>query len=143
MSSQTDLDQGGTFRPRQNFALGPSIGAVSAPEAILRITAGGVSTVRLGTTLITVRGTPVTTVTIQLPAFKGTTSAAQGAVPGPFVPLQVTIIDETGNAGTTNIVILPAAGETISGGSSATINTDYGTLVLQPDPINGGSAIVS
>jgi hypothetical protein len=45
----------------------------------------------------------------------------------------VRIVDARGNASANPITVLPAPGETINGGPSALINTDYGVLDLQGD----------
>ena len=53
MPSQTDLDQGGTFRQWTKMYMGPSVGWVPVPvDAVLEITAGGTYTLARGTSLI-------------------------------------------------------------------------------------------
>ena len=139
MGSQTDLDQGGTYRPRTLQWLGPSIGGQPAYSAVLRVTAGGTTTVQLGNAVVVVSTTSA--VTLQLPVFKGNTTGGAGAVPGGYAfPETLTILD---TSGAPNVTILPGSGETISGLSTASLSTPNGAFVLQPDPINGGSTVVS
>jgi len=69
MGSQSDLDQGGTFRQYERYWMGPSVGWVTQPQqAVLPITAAGTIAVSRGTNLITlnVNGS----VTINLPSPK-------------------------------------------------------------------------
>ena len=50
MASQTDLDQGGSFRQYVRRFLGPSVGWVFSPDDnVLDVTAGGTTTAALGT----------------------------------------------------------------------------------------------
>lgn len=141
MPSQTDLDQGGTFRTRTRVWMGPSIGWVEAPNAILRVTSGGTTVVQQGVGIVTVNFNGA--VTIQLPVFKGSVAAGAIGQPGPYVNDTVTIIDTGGFATANNITILPGAGETIDGQPSYPISSNFGAVVLQPDPINGGSSVVT
>lgn len=140
MPSQTDLDQGGTFRTRTKVWMGPSIGWVEAPNAILRVTAGGTTVVQPGVGIVTVNFNGA--VTIQLPVFKGSAAGAI-AIPGPYVNDTVTIIDTGGFATNQPITILAGGTETIDGLASIQITSNFGAFVLQPDPINGGSSIVT
>lgn len=142
MPSLTDLDQGSTFRPMFRYWMGNTIGWVWVPAATVAVTTGGTTQLQLGVSQVHV-GSVGVAVTIQLPAFKGTTTATQGTVPGPFVPQPITITDSSGGAGTNTITIQPAAGETISGLPFVQITAPYGAVVLQPDPINGGCILVS
>jgi hypothetical protein len=136
MGSQTDLDQGGTFRPKQKLWMGPSIGWLDAPQAIVRITTGGTITLAIGAAIVTVNFNGA--VTIQLPQFKGNVSGGAGAVPGPYVPQTITIIDVGGFAGANPITINAGGSEFISGLASIQITSNNGGVVLQPDPVNGG-----
>ncbi len=55
MGSQSDLDQGGTFRQYERVWLGPSLGWQTIPqEAVLPITTTGAITISRGTNLITI-----------------------------------------------------------------------------------------
>src|SRR6267142_2465660 len=77
MTSQLDLDAGGTFRQTQRVFMGPSIGWVNAPiTSILPVTAAGTTVIQLGNTLITVNVNGA--VTLQLPKFKGNQAGAGG-----------------------------------------------------------------
>lgn len=135
-----DFDQGGTFRLKARVSLGPSIGWIDAPEAIIRVTGVGTTTIFLGTSVVTVNVNAA--VTIQLPAFKGSAAGAI-ALPGQFADTNVTVVDIGGFATANPITILPATGETISGQASYQITSNYGAIVLQPDPINGGCSVSS
>jgi hypothetical protein len=137
MASQTDFDQSGTTRFLQRRYLGPSLGWVDAPDAILRITTGGTTNVQLGNSVISVNfNGPVT---IQLPAFKNSNPAQ----PGLIRDMPIVIADVGGFAGANPITVASWPGETISSLSSTTIATPYGALVLMPDPVNGGCTVAS
>lgn len=137
MSSQLDLDQGGTFRQTQRIYFGPSIGFVDAPSTvILPITKVGTTQVLLGNTLVTINVNGL--VTVQLYAAKGSVAGAIGQ-PGTFNAVPVTIVDIGGFASVANpMTILPAAGELIDGQASIKIQTPYGAFVLQPNVTSGG-----
>src|SRR5438105_5026245 len=122
MGSQTDLDQGGTYRPYTQVWMGPSIGWINAPQAVLRVTAGGTTVVQLGNTIVTVNFNGA--VTIQLPKFK----ALNNALPGQLIDFPVTVIDTGGFAGANPITILPGAGELISGLASIQITSPFGAF---------------
>jgi hypothetical protein len=136
MASQTDLDQGGSFRQYVRRFLGPSVGWVNSPDDnVLDVTAGGTTTAALGTTLIKVNYNGA--VTIQLPsALSGPISA--GVLPGKFLELPMTIVDTGGFAASHNITILPFGSELIMGLASITISVAYGAYVLLPRPTAGG-----
>lgn len=140
MGSQSDLDQGGTFRQNQSTYLGPSIGWISTPvTAILRVSAAGTTNILNGTSLVlvSVNGS----VTIQLPLAKGNAAGA-GAVPGTYSANPIIVIDNGGFANAHPISILPAGAETIDGISAGSggvsISANYGAIILQPDVVNGG-----
>jgi len=83
MGSQSDLDQGGTFRQYERYWMGPSVGWVTQPQqAVLPITAAGTVAVSRGTNLITlnVNGS----VTLNLPSAKASPQSPQ-AIPGQWV----------------------------------------------------------
>lgn len=130
-----DLDKGGTYQFRQKLYLGPSQGWIDAATAILRIVTAGITSVELGNSFITVAVNG--TVTVQLPKFKNTNPA----LPGQMRDIPIVIADIGGFALANPITILPFAGETISSLSSATIASNYGALVLVPDPVNGGCTV--
>ncbi len=140
--SQTDLDQGGTSRQFVRQYLGPSVGWVTVPApaaSVLAITAAGAYTIQSSTTLVTVNVNGV--VTITLPKAH-TPSAGAQAQPGLFVQQPIVIIDTGGFAFAHPIVISPAAGETIMGLASITLNSNYGGYTLKPsDALTGWSVI--
>lgn len=140
MPSQTDLDQGGTFRQYTDVYMGPSIGWVTIPTSgsILRVTAGGTTAISPGSTLILVNVAAL--VTLTLPPAAGSAAGA-GAVPGSYVLNQIMIVDQGGNAGTTAITINPAGSDTIDGLASISIASAFGALILTPDPVNGNWTI--
>ena len=137
MPSQLDLDQGGTTRFLQRQYLGPSLGWIDAVDAILRINNAGTTLVQLGSSVVTVNTGGA--VTVQLPVFKNTNPALRGQIRD----IPVVVMDIGGFAGTNPITILPAVGETISGLAQVQINSPYGAVVLQPDPVNGSCVVVS
>ena len=140
MGSQLDLDQGGINRQTQLTYLGPSIGWVrTAVSVVLPITATGTTNVLLGNTLVTVNVNGA--VTVQLPSTK-TSAAGAGALPGNYVQNPLTIVDIGGFAAAHPITILPAAGETIDGLASISLQTAYGAYILSPNiSASGGWAI--
>lgn len=116
--------------------MGPSVGWVLEPQSILRVTQAGTTTISLGTASVVISSTA--SMTIQLPKFRGSLAGA-GAVPGSFVPQNITIFDASGAP---NVTILPFPGETISSLTTVSFTTPYGAFVLEPDPVNGGSTVV-
>lgn len=136
MGSQLDLDQGGTVRQLQRLYLGPSVGwQLGGANNILPITAAGITTVLLGTTLILVNVAGL--VTVQLPLAKASGAGPQ-ALPGTFLGIPITIVDAGGNAANFNITILPAGSELIDGLASIKIVGAYGAFVLTPNTVSGG-----
>ena len=142
MASQTDYDQGGSFRQYVRRFLGPSVGWVTTPApaaSILAITAAGTYTVDRSVTLITVNVAGA--VTLNLPKAHTPAAGAQ-AQPGLFVQNPITIVDTGGNASSHPITIAPAAGETIMSLTSIQITIPYGGFTLKPsDALDGWSAI--
>src|SRR6266851_8963514 len=130
MSSQLDLDQGGTIRQTQKVYMGPSVGWVNAPATvILSVIAAGTTAVLLGTTLVLVNVNG--SVTIQLPSAKDASVPAIG-LSGPYVKSPITIVDIGGFGAAHPVTILPAAGETIMGLASITLSVNYGGYTLNP-----------
>lgn len=131
MTSQTDLDQGGTYRQFTRRFLGPSVGWVWTPQDnILAVTAAGTYTAVEGTTLVTVNVAGA--VTINVP-YAHPTDIVAGARPGDYLALPFTVVDIGGNALAHNITIQPQGSETLMGLSSVTIRVNYGSLTLIPD----------
>ncbi len=138
MGSQSDLDQGGTFRQYQRVWQGPSVGWVNYPfDAVLDITAGGTYTLARGTTLVKLNVNA--SVTINLPSSKASVQGPQ-ALPGQWVIAPITIIDKGGFAdpGVVDYLVVPDGAELISGLASIDLATPYGTLLLEPNLITGG-----
>lgn len=137
MTSQLDLDQGGTYRQYVRRFLGPSVGWVWTPEDnVVPVIAAGTTTLLQGTTLVQVNVNGA--VTIQLPSAKSSVTAPAGALPGTFLALPITVVDIGGFAAAQNITILPFAGEAIDGLSSIKITSAYGAFTLSPRIVTGG-----
>ena len=138
MSSQTDLDQGGTFRQWEKVWMGPSVGWIARPEAaVLPIIAAGTYTIARGTTLITINING--NVTINLPSSKASTKGPQ-AIPGQWVLNPVTIVDIGGFASAVSPLynINPNGSELISGLSQVQLTAPYGSIILKPILETGG-----
>lgn len=138
MSSQTDLDQGGTRRQMQRVYAGPSVGWQYIPQTtVLPITAVGTTTVARGMNLITVAVNGL--VTVQLPSSLRSPAGAQ-AIPGQDLIYPTVVVDSGGfaNSTTAKITILPFGSETIDGLASITIEAPYGAFVLRPNVETGG-----
>jgi len=136
MASQTDLDQGGTFRQYVRRWLGPSVGWVNSPDTnVLAVTAAGTVSPVNGTTLIAVNVAGLVTVQLWDPTAPGTPA---NSLPGPYLAQPLTVVDIGGHAASFNITILPAAGKTIMGLASIIIANDYGAFVIMPNLVTGG-----
>jgi len=138
MSSQTDLDQGGTFRQWVKMFMGPSVGWIPVPvDAVLNITSGGTYPIARGTSLILLNVNA--SVTLNLPSSRAAPQGPQ-AIPGQCFINPVTVADIGGfaNPGTVDYSIVPAAGETISGLASVNLATPRGTVILVPILTTGG-----
>ncbi len=136
MTSQLDLDQGGTFRQWTRMYMGPSVGWVPVPvDAVLDITATGTYTIQRGTSLILLNIDA--NVTLNLPSSKASVQGPQ-AIPGQWIINPVTIVDIGGFASTRTYNIVPYAGELISGLASVQLATDHGTVILIPILTTGG-----
>ena len=135
MPSQTDLDQGGTYRQYQRVFLGPSVGWVTFPtDNVLAVTSAVTVSPVNGTTLITLNVAGLVTVQLWNPTQPAIPAGAQ---PGPFMGLPLTIVDIGGNCSSFNCTILPAAGKTIMGLASISIANDFGGFILRPNLANG------
>lgn len=137
MTSQLDLDQGGTQRQWVRRFLGPSVGWIMVPEAsILNITTSGTTNVLLGTVLVLVNVAGL--VTVNLPSAKSSAAGAQ-AIPFSFVGKPITVIDYGGNAAGNNITIRALGGaELIDGLASIAITAAFGAFTLNPKTDVGG-----
>lgn len=131
MTSQTDLDQGGTSRQWTKAYLGPSVGWVSVPlQNILPITAAGTYAIDPSTSLITVN--TAGSVTIVLPSCVTPAAGAQ-AQPGLFAKNPITIVDTGGHAQAAPITIQRNnSNESIMGLTSIQITVNYGGYTLEP-----------
>jgi hypothetical protein len=126
VTSQTDLDQGGTFRQFEKVYLGASVGWAYFPTAVvLTVTAAGAVAVARGTSLITVNVAGA--VTLNLPSSKVT--AQPLAIPSQSVLAPVTI-----NA---------SGSELISGLASVALSVAYGAVILRPLLDTGGWSLLS
>lgn len=136
MPSQTDLDQGGTFRQYSRVWQGPSVGWVNYPfSAVLEVKTAGTFTISRGTTLIklNVNGN----VTLNLPSSKATTLGPQ-ALPGQWVIAPINIVDKGGFAGSVSYLINANGAELISGLAQVQLATAFGTILLEPNLELGG-----
>jgi hypothetical protein len=132
MVSQTDFDQGGSFRPFTTLFLGSGVGSVLVPGALFPITAAGTYVLQAGTTTVTVNVAGA--VTIKLPSAIFPPSAGAGAQPALCANQPVTIVDIGGFAGANPITIQPFGSEKIMGLTSLTLATPYDAVTLQPIP---------
>lgn len=133
MASQSDLDQGGSFRQYVRRWLGPSVGWVTSPDTnVVPVTAAGTTTVLVGTTLVQISANG--NVTIQLPSSKQAIQPTPGALPGLSLGLPMTIVDVGGYANGTSVIytIVPFGSELIMGLASIDIASPYGAFVLMP-----------
>ncbi len=136
MGSQTDLDQGGTFRQYERIWLGPSVGWINVPQqAVLPITTSGAVSVSRGTNLVTVNFNG--SVTLNLPSAKASAQSPQ-AIPGQWVLVPVTVVDIGGFATANPITINPIGAELISGLATVQLATAYGSIILKPILETGG-----
>jgi hypothetical protein len=136
VSFQQDLDQGGTFRQTQKLYLGPSVGWIEyADQWVQNVTTGGTTTLVRGTNIILVAFNGA--VTLQLPSLKASAAGPQ-AIPRQFSSVPITICDIGGFALANPITVLPFAGETLSGLASVPLASNFGSLVIRPDIVNGG-----
>ena len=138
MSSQTDLDQGGTFRQIQKVYLGPSVGWVSMPnQTVVSITTVGTTDIARGMNCVLVNVAGLAT--IQLPSSLASPAGPQ-AIPNQFSIYNTVVMDlsSLANDSTRKITILPYAGELIDGLASIEIVSPYGAFVLRPLIDTGG-----
>lgn len=138
MSSQLDLDQGGTFRQWQRVFMGPSVGWLNVPvQAIITQTAAGTLNLLRWTNLVKLK-VLTGTLNINLPSSKASAQGPQ-AIPGQWVYNPVIIMDLIGTAGNPTVININAFGsELISGLAQIQLPTPFGTILLEPDLVNGG-----
>jgi hypothetical protein len=136
MGSQTDLDQGGTFRQFQRTYMGPSVGHLLVPvAAVLPITAAGTFSIARGTSLIKISANG--NVTLNLSSSKATPQGPQ-AIPGQWVINPVTVVDIGGNAAANTFRIVPFDTELISGLANVDLASNFGSIILEPLLDTGG-----
>lgn len=140
MTSQLDLDQGGTFRQTQKVYMGPSVGWVNAPQqTVLPVLVGGTTNVLRGMNVVLVNFAGA--VTIQLPSSLRSAAGPQ-AIPGDSVIVPVVVIDQGGNAYVNPITILPFGSELIDGLASIELGSSFGAYVLRPNIDTGGWTLI-
>ena len=132
MSSQLDLDQGGTRRQWNKVFLGPGVGWVDYPvKNELVITSPGTYIIQFGTNFVAIN--VAGSVTIILPTVLGSTGGVH-AQPGKYLSYPITIVDIGGHAGTNPVTIQPASGsENILGLPQVRLTTPYSSFCLRPD----------
>lgn len=132
MTSQTDLDQGGTARQWVRTYMGPSVGWVYLPgRNPFEITAAGTFTIAPDTSVVNVRVNGA--VTIILPTVLNPNAPA-GALPGLYARTAISIVDVGGFATAHPITIQPkSVAETIMGLASVQITSNYGAFILSPN----------
>lgn len=143
MSSQTDLDQGGTARQWVRTYMGPSVGWQYLPglNPLPLITVAGTYILQPDTTLVQVNCAGA--VIIMLPrAIEPLVPAInQGQL---FAKKPVTIVDIGGNAQANPITIKPASvAETIMGLAQIQITVNYGAFTLNPSNAQRGWTNIS
>ena len=133
MSSQFDLDQGGTVRQWVIVDMGPGVGRLWKPKQnLFSITSAGTYNIDRSTNLVEVNSAG--SVTIVLPSVTQPAAGA-GAVPGKFVQTPIVIADILGNASSVPITIQPSGpSQSIMGLTSIQIGTNFGAYTLQPVP---------
>lgn len=138
MGSQLDLDQGGTFRQYTRLWMGPSVGWVTMPiTAILNQSAAGTIPLQRWTNLVKVK-VASGVLNFNLPSSKASAQGPQ-AIPGQWVYNPVIIVDLLGTAGgALTVNINPFGSELISGLTQVQLATPYGTILLEPELVNGG-----
>ena len=142
MTSQLDLDQGGTPRQWVRTYLGPSVGWVDLPGTNpFPITAAGTYILSPDTTLVTVNVAGA--VIIVLPSAINPLVPA-GVQPALFAKTPITIVDIGNNAQAHPITIQPASGaEKIMGLASIQITVNYGGFTLLPSDAQQGWTNIS
>lgn len=138
MGSQLDLDQGGTHRQYQRIWMGPSVGWLNMPvQAILNLSAVGTISLQRWTNLVKVK-VASGVLNLNLPSSKASAQGPQ-AIPGQWVYNPVIIVDLLGTAGgAATINVIPFGTELISGLAQIQLAAPFGTLLLEPEIVNGG-----
>ena len=138
MSSQVDLDQGGTQRQWALVNMGPSVGQRYIPlQNTFQINSGGTYILDPSTSLVTVNTTSAVTITLPSatdPSYGG----AGNTQPGLFANNPITIVDIGSHAFASPITIQPVVGENIMGLASIQIAVDNGAFTLAPSSTQHG-----
>jgi hypothetical protein len=134
MPSQSDLDQGGTPRQWTKSYMGPSVGWINVPlQNVLYITVAGTYNLDPSISLVEVNCAGAVVIVLPRAGGPGGSLSQQGL----FAKNPITISDVGGQANAHPITIQPnpIGGETIIGLASVTLNSNYGGIILQPNPI--------
>jgi hypothetical protein len=137
MTSQLDLDQGGTARQWVKTYLGPTIGWVFLPgRNPLEITSAGTFVISPDTSLVRVNVNGAVILTLPTAIDPASPAVAQPAL---AARTPITIVDIGGFAGANPITIQPASGaENIMGLASIQINSPFGAFTLSPSNVLHG-----
>lgn len=131
MTSQIDLDQGGTFRTWIRQYLGPSIGWVNLPgQSIFPINAPGTYTLAPDITFVPVNVMGSVIIILPPATIPFVPAVAQ---PQLYGNVPITILDVGGNAAGNPIVIKPSALDSIMNRASVTINVAFGGYTFSPN----------
>ena len=132
MTSQLDLDQGGTSRQWVRTYLGPSVGWVYLPgtNPFPTITAAGTYTLGPDTTLVQLNCNGSVTIILPTAINPGVPAVTLGAR---YAKKPVTIVDIGGFAAANPVTIEPASvAENILGLTSISLAVNYGGYTLLP-----------
>jgi hypothetical protein len=132
MSSQTDLDKGGTSRQWVLTYLGPSVGWVYLPgRNQFEIAAAGTYILQPDTSVVNVNVNGA--VTIMLPSAINPKVPA-GVQPALWAKTALSVVDTGGFATAHPITIMPTSvAETIMGLASVQITSAFGAFILSPN----------
>ncbi len=132
MSSQTDLDQGGTSRQWVRTYLGPTVGWVYLPgRNPFEITVAGTYSISPDTSVVNVRVNGA--VTVILPTVLNPNAPAV-SLPALYARTAISIVDVGGFATAHPITIQPkSVAETIMGLASVQIASNFGAFILSPN----------
>jgi hypothetical protein len=143
MSSQTDLDQGGTARQWVRTYMGPSIGWVYLPGMVPLpvINTAGTYIIQPNTTLVQVDVAGAVTIILPSAINPGVPAVA---LPALYARHPITIVDIGGFAQAHPITIQPASGaENIMSLAQIQITVAYGAFTLNPSNTQSGWTNIS
>lgn len=130
-----DWDKSGLSLQSYRVSLGPSLGLVDIPGALLTITSAMTIPIPFGVARVEVN-VAVGGVVLTLPSAKGS-RAGPMAQPNTFAIAPITICDIGGHAFANPIAINAQPGETIANLASVQIAIAFGTVVLKPNITSG------